>query len=161
MVIALGTHHSMSQEQFAPHLGYEVGRAADRYPGWIILNHEPSRPETFVRLGTIGSERLAELTGGRLTGHSVAFRINRHVAEADVAIVVGPVFPHEVVGFSGGNNYFFPGVSGQKLIDVSHWVGALITSAEMIGTRGVTPVRALVNEAATMIPAHRLALCVV
>ena len=80
-------------------------------------------------------------------------RINRHVAEADVAIVVGPVFPHEVVGFSGGNKYFFPGVSGQELIDLSHWVGALITSAEMIGTRGVTPVRALVNEAAALIPA--------
>ena len=70
--------------------------------------------------------------------------------------MVGPVLPHEVVGFSGGNKYFFPGVSGQELIDLSHWVGALITSAEIIGTRGVTPVRALVNEAATMIPAQRL-----
>ena len=71
------------------------------------------------------------------------------------------MFPHEVVGFSGGNKYFFPGVSGPELIDVSHWVGALITSAEMIGTRGVTPVRALVNEAASLIPAERLALCLV
>jgi nickel-dependent lactate racemase len=52
-------------------------------------------------------------------------------------------------------------VSGPELIDVSHWVGALITSAEMIGTRGVTPVRALVNEAASLIPAERLALCLV
>ena len=78
-----------------------------------------------------------------------------------MAIVVGPVFPHEVVGFSGGNKYFFPGVSGAELIDLSHWVGALITSAEMIGTRGVTPVRALVNEAASLIPAERLALCLV
>jgi lactate racemase len=71
------------------------------------------------------------------------------------------VFPHEVVGFSGGNKYFFPGVSGQELIDLSHWVGALITSAEMIGTRGVTPVRALINEACTLIPTERLALCLV
>ena len=78
-----------------------------------------------------------------------------------MAIVVGPVFPHEVVGFSGGNKYFFPGVSGQELIDLSHWVGALITSAKMIGTPGVTPVRALINEAATLIPADRLALCLV
>jgi nickel-dependent lactate racemase len=31
----------------------------------------------------------------------------------------------------------------------------------MIGTRGVTPVRALVNEAASLIPAQRLALCLV
>ena len=36
-------------------------------------------------------------------------RLNRAVVEHDVALVVGPVFPHEVVGFSGGNKYFFPG----------------------------------------------------
>ena len=70
------------------------------------------------------------------------------------------MFPHEVVGFSGGNKYFFPGVSGQELIDLSHWLGALITSAEIIGTRGITPVRALINEAASLVPGERLALCV-
>jgi nickel-dependent lactate racemase len=101
------------------------------------------------------------LSGANWAYLKVQVRINRHVAEADVAIVVGPVFPHDVVGFSGGNKYFFPGVSGPELIDLSHWVGALITSAAMIGTRGVTPVRALINEAATMIPAERLALCLV
>ena len=57
------------------------------------------------------------------------------------------MFPHEVVGFSGGNKYFFPGIAGQEIIDLSHWLGALITSAEIIGTRGITPVRALINEA--------------
>ena len=44
---------------------------------------------------------------------------------------------------------------------MSHWLGALITSAEIIGTRGTTPVRALIDEAAAMIPGPRLALCVV
>ena len=58
-------------------------------------------------------------------------------------MIVGPVLPHEVVGFSGGNKYLFPGLSGQELIDLTHWLGALITSAEIIGTRGITPVRAL------------------
>jgi nickel-dependent lactate racemase len=71
------------------------------------------------------------------------------------------VFPHEVVGFSGGNKYFFPGVAGPQIIDFSHWLGALISSAEIIGTRGITPVRALINEAAALIPARRLALCLV
>lgn len=74
---------------------------------------------------------------------------------------VAAVFPHEVVGFSGGNKYFFPGVSGPELINLSHWVGALITSAEMIGTRGITPVRALIDEAASLIPVRWLALCLV
>ncbi|SEQ44319.1 lactate racemase domain-containing protein [Microlunatus flavus] len=161
VVIALGTHHGMSEEQLGRHLGYEPGHAGDAYPGWTVLNHESWDPATFTTLGTIGAERLTELTGGLMTDTSVTVRINRHVAEADVAVVVGPVFPHEVVGFSGGNKYFFPGVSGQELIDLSHWVGALITSAEMIGTGGTTPVRALINEAATMIDAQRLALCLV
>jgi lactate racemase len=161
VLIALGTHQGMSEEHLGRHLGYAPGALEQTYPGWRVLNHESWDPETFVSLGTIGADRLAELTGGLLVGESVDVRINRHVAEADVAIVVGPVFPHEVVGFSGGNKYFFPGVSGQELIDLSHWVGALITSAEMIGTRGVTPVRALINEAATLIPTERLALCLV
>ena len=161
VVIALGTHQGMSEESLGRHLGYPPGGSADAYPDLRILNHESWDPATFATLGTIGAARLYELTGGLMNDISVPIRINRHVAEADVAIVIGPVFPHEVVGFSGGNKYFFPGVSGQELIDLSHWVGALITSAEMIGTKGVTPVRALVNEAATLIPAKRLALCMV
>jgi lactate racemase len=71
------------------------------------------------------------------------------------------VFPHEVVGFSGGNKYLFPGVAGREVIDVSIWLGALITSAQIIGTRGITPGRALINEAAALVPGERLALCVV
>ncbi|HEX8508337.1 MAG TPA: lactate racemase domain-containing protein [Propionibacteriaceae bacterium] len=161
VVIALGTHQPMSEDQLARHLGYAAGQSDDLYPGMRILNHESREPSTFSTLGTISQERLSELTAGLMRDVSVAVRVNRNVAEADVAIVIGPVFPHEVVGFSGGNKYFFPGVSGQELIDLSHWVGALITSAEMIGTRGITPVRALVNEAASMVPAERLALCLV
>jgi len=75
--------------------------------------------------------------------------------------VVGPVFPHEVVGFSGGNKYFFPGISSQEVINVSHWLGALITSAQIIGTRGITPVRALIDEAVSLVPCEKLAFCVV
>ena len=158
VVIALGTHQGMSDEHLARHLGYNLGELGETYRGWQVLNHEFWLPETFTTVGTISADRIAELTGGLLADTPVDVRINRHVADADVALVVGPVFPHEVVGFSGGNKYFFPGVSGPELINLSHWVGALITSAEMIGTRGITPVRALIDEAASMIPARRLAL---
>ena len=88
-------------------------------------------------------------------------RINRLVVESDVTLLVGPVLPHEVIGFSGGNKYLFPGLSGQEMIDVTHWLGALITSSAIIGTRGVTPVRALVDAAADLVPGERHALCVV
>jgi lactate racemase len=160
VLIALGTHAAMSEEALAAHLGYPAGRLEEVYPGTTVLNHEWWTPQTFAHLGTIASARIEELSEGRMSG-DVDVLLNRAVVDHDVALVVGPVLPHEVVGMSGGNKYFFPGVAGQKIIDVSHWLGALITSAEIIGTTGLTPVRALINEGAALIPARRLAFSVV
>lgn len=160
VLVALGTHAPMTDEALAEHLGYTAGRLGDTYPGTTVINHEWSRPETFVDLGTIPAARVAELSGGRLEVE-VPVLLNRAVVEHDIALVIGPVLPHEVVGISGGNKYFFPGVGGQRIIDVSHWLGALITSAEIIGTTGITPVRALIDDAAALIPSEKLALCVV
>ena len=160
VLVALGTHAPMDEASLARWIGYREGGLEQQYPGLAVRNHEWWDPDTFVSLGEISAERIGELSGGLLR-HRVDVKLNRAVVEHDVAIVIGPVFPHEVVGFSGGNKYFFPGVCGQEVIDVSHWLGALITSAEIIGTRGITPVRALINEAAAMIPSTRFALCLV
>jgi nickel-dependent lactate racemase len=73
-------------------------------------------------------------------------------------LICGPVFPHEVAGFSGGNKYFFPGIAGADIIDFTHWLGALITSYEIIGTAD-TPVRRVIDRAASFIPRSRHALC--
>ena len=160
VLVALGTHAAMTDEQLAKHLGYEPGHLNDRYPGVDVMNHAWWDPSTFVSLGSIDAATIRDLSQG-LMAAPVDVRLNRAVVEHDVSLVLGPVFPHEVVGFSGGNKYFFPGVAGQEVIDFSHWLGALITSAGIIGTRGTTPVRALINTAAAMIPSRRLAICVV
>jgi nickel-dependent lactate racemase len=160
VLVALGTHPAMSDQALAAHLGYAPGRLGERYPGTTAVNHAWWDDSAFSAIGAIGAGRIAELSGGLLR-HPVLVRINRAVTEHDVTLIVGPVFPHEVAGFSGGNKYLFPGVSGRELIDLSHWLGALITSAETIGTRGVTPVRALIDEAASMVPGERLAFCLV
>ncbi|NUS56457.1 MAG: DUF2088 domain-containing protein, partial [Streptomycetaceae bacterium] len=152
VLVALGTHAPMGDAELAAHI--------PPLPGMTVLNHAWWEPSTFVSVGTISADRVAELSGGLLR-RDVDVRLNRAVVEHDVALVVGPVFPHEVVGFSGGDKYFFPGVAGAEIIDLSHWLGALITSAEIIGTRGITPVRALIHEAASLIPTTRRALCVV
>lgn len=159
-LIALGTHVAMDADHLARHLGYADAGLEATYPGMTVLNHEWWKPETFVTLGTITGERVRELSGG-LLDVPAEVSLNRALVEHDVALVVGPVFPHEVVGFSGGNKYFFPGVAGQQIIDLTHWVGALITSAEIIGTLGITPVRALIDEAASLIPSEKLAICMV
>jgi nickel-dependent lactate racemase len=160
VLIALGTHAAMSEAELAAHLGYEAGACEATYPDVTVINHEWWRPEALTSLGYIDADRVRELSEGRLS-MPVEVVLNRAVVDHDVALVVGPVFPHEVVGFSGGNKYYYPGVAGQEIIDFSHWLGALITSGDIIGTRGITPVRALINQAAEMIPSRRLALCLV
>ncbi len=67
------------------------------------------------------------------------------------------MFPHEVVGFSGGNKYYFPGISGPDLLNFFHWLGALITNVGIIGVKE-TPVRQVVDFAAAMIPNERRAI---
>ncbi len=163
-VIALGTHSYMEPAEIERWFGVggpgQPASLAEAYPGMRVVNHEWADPDMLVSVGHIGADRIAELSEGRL--HQGAdILINRHVVESDVAIVVGPVFPHEVVGISGGNKYFIPGVASQEFIDMTHWVGALISSAAIIGTTGITPVRAMIDEGVALIPTHRLALCLV
>ena len=62
-----------------------------------------------------------------------------------------PVFPHEVAGFSGGTKYFFPGIAGNDIINLTHWLGALVTSTHIIGVAD-TPVGTSIDRAAAMIP---------
>ena len=149
-LIALGTHQPLSPAQINALVGAEDADWQGPYAGVRVLNHEWMRPETFLHLGTISAAEMSEISEGMLN-QAVEVRVNGLVNQYDLLIVCGPVFPHEVVGFSGGNKYFFPGISGPEVINLSHWLGALITSYRIIGTRGVTPVRRLINRAAGMI----------
>ena len=86
---------------------------------------------------------------------AVDVRLNRMVFDYDQIIICGPTFPHEVVGFSGGNKYFFPGIGGDTVINFSHWLGAVIASYSVIGTKH-TPVRRVIGRAASMIDRPKL-----
>ncbi len=156
-VIALGTHEYMTPDEIARWVG---GDPAELYPGMPVINHEFKDDAQLVKVGRISDDRMGELSDGLLhMGADIV--INRHVVEADVKIIIGPVLPHEVVGISGGNKYFIPGVARADMIHQTHWVGALITSASIIGTPGITPVRAMIDEGAALIPGDHYALCVV
>ena len=160
VLIALGTHPEMTTAQIEKMFEVGPGGLTERYPRAEIINHEWWRPSELTSIGTIPASRVEELSEGRLS-LDVDVSVNRAVVESDDVLILGPVFPHEVVGFSGGTKYLFPGVSGQQMIDASHWLGALITSAAMIGSPGITPVRAMINEAAAKINTNLLACCVV
>lgn len=146
-LVALGTHRPMTDEE----LGRLVGRAVvgGRAGSSRVFNHRGSDPRELALLGTIPAAEIASLTGGLLS-EELPVSLNRLVLEYDALLVCGPVFPHEVVGFSGGNKYFFPGIGGPEVINLTHWLGALISSYEVIGS-GFTPVRAVIDRAAALI----------
>lgn len=148
-LVALGTHQPMSDEALCRLVGVESLPHDTR-----IYNHHWDRPESFVTLGTISADEIGVLSEGRLA-MDVPVAVNQLVLEYDQLVVCGPTFPHEVVGFSGGNKYFVPGIAGPAIIDFTHWLGALLTSMQVIGTKH-TPVRAVIDRAATLIPRPRL-----
>jgi nickel-dependent lactate racemase len=157
-LVALGTHTPMSDAQMSALVGRPVanGRAGRRQ----IFNHRWDDPATFAKLGSIPAREVAELTHGRLRG-DVPVALNRLATEYDHVLICGPVFPHEVAGFSGGTKYLFPGIAAPDIIHFTHWLGALITSYEVIGTID-TPVRAVIDRAAALLdtPISLLALVV-
>jgi nickel-dependent lactate racemase len=146
-LVALGTHRVMSDDELSRLVGDEVrdGMAGRSH----VFNHEWADPATFAVLGEIAAEEIGTLTEGRLA-QSVPVSLNRRIFDYDQIVICGPVFPHEVVGFSGGNKYFFPGIAGPEIINFTHWLGALITNYEVIGA-GYTPVRAVIDRAAAMV----------
>lgn len=156
-LIALGTHPPMPEEAINKLLGLTEEERHGTYGDIRIFNHAWKDPSALVKLGTVTSEQLDEISGG-LMRDEFDVTINKLVLEYDLLCVVGPVFPHEVVGFSGGNKYFFPGISGQEIIDVFHWLGALITNPVINGTK-YTPVRKVVDIAGAMVPTERYAFC--
>jgi lactate racemase len=148
-LVALGTHHPLGDDALHQRVGITAQEHRERYSQVRLFNHRWDLPDTLINLGTIPAEEIRALSNGMLD-QELAVRVNRMVFDYDQLIICGPVFPHEVVGFSGGNKYFFPGISGQEVIDFTHWLGALMTSYEIIGS-GYTPVRAMIDRAASFI----------
>jgi nickel-dependent lactate racemase len=136
----------------------EDQRRAD-YGQVRFFNHAWDNPAVLTRIGVIPAAEISELTGG-LFAMDVPVDINRQVFEYDQVIIVGPVFPHEVVGCSGGNKYLFPGVSGPAVLNFFHWLGAVVTNPMIIGNKW-TPVRKVVDRAGAMVKADKLCFCLV
>jgi len=156
VMVALGTHPPMSEVQMCQLLGIKEKERNALFVQTRLFNHEWDRPERLMQLGTLTAADTAEISNGLLS-LDVPVTINSRIADYDLLLVLGPVFPHEVVGFSGGNKYFFPGIAGPEILNFFHWLGALITNVEIIGVKD-TPVRRVVDRAAQMIPVERRAI---
>ncbi|MGD9211881.1 MAG: lactate racemase domain-containing protein, partial [Desulfobacteraceae bacterium] len=159
-MVALGTHALMSQRQILNLYGIDPKERRSIFCKSDFLNHRWDLDDTFHQIGELDKKKIAEISNHRLV-ESVPIVINKKIFEYDHIIVLSPVFPHEVVGFSGGAKYFFPGISGGEFLHFFHWLGAVMTNVNTIGMKE-TPMRKAIDLAMEKItvPIHCLAMVV-
>jgi nickel-dependent lactate racemase len=159
VMIALGTHPPMSEEAICRRLDISLRERREKYGSVGFINHEWDNPAALRSIGNITRDEIRELSGG-LFEMDVPVSINARVFDYDQLIIIGPTFPHEVVGFSGGNKYLFPGVSGPDVLNFFHWLGAVVTNPMIIGNKW-TPVRKVVDRAASLVSVPKLCMSMV
>ncbi len=148
-LIALGTHMPMDDEKVLRLMEMTPEERADPYGGARIFNHEWDNPEALRVIGTLAAAEMDRLTGGRCA-RDVPVEVNALLFDYDHLFIVGPTFPHEVVGFSGGHKYLFPGVAGPEIIHFFHWLGALVTNWKINGVKD-TVVRRVIDRAVELV----------
>jgi lactate racemase len=153
-MVALGTHPPLEEGRILELVGLSRQERETTFRHVGLLNHTWQSDDALVQIGTLTQEQVQEMAGElwhpSLEG-DVSARINRRVLDYDHIIILGPTFPHEVAGFSGGAKYIFPGISGPEMINVTHWLGALKGVLATIGVKA-TPVRAMIHAAAGFVP---------
>lgn len=159
VMVALGTHPPMTEAGICERLEISTEERSGTFGRVVFFNHEWDNPSALVNLGAIPAAEIQELSGG-LFAMDVAVEVNKRLFDYDRVVIIGPVFPHEVVGCSGGNKYLFPGVSGPDILNFFHWLGAVITNPMIIGNKW-TPVRKVVDRAAAMVGVEKMCFCLV
>ena len=131
-MVALGTHPILSEKKVLELYGINPDDRKEKFSRSDFFCHRWDLPETFHRIGELSEEEVETISGGLLK-ETVPIDINKKIYDYDLILILGPVFPHEVVGFSGGAKYLFPGISGGAFLHFFHWLAALITCRKIIG----------------------------
>ena len=123
VIIALGTHRPMRQEEILAKYGEEVVRRV------TVKNHNFRDPELMVDLGT--------------TPNGTHIKVNREAYEADYKIGIGSIVPHYIPGFAGGAKIVQPGISAEQTTAETH----LLSTCEPRSFLGIrdNPVRIELN----------------
>lgn len=100
LVIALGTHRFMTEEEILEKFGQEVVEQIE------IINHDCWNAEKLVDLGK--------------TENGTPISLSKLVYEADFMLGIGSIVPHHIPGFSGGAKIVQPGVSGAITTGSTH-----------------------------------------
>jgi nickel-dependent lactate racemase len=153
-LIATGTHQPMPLENILHHVGISVEEYRTTYSKTKFYNHVHDDTMHLKTIGSIGASEMSQLSQGLYTS-SVEITVNSRIFQYDQLILISPVVPHETVGFSGGNKYFFPGIGGEEIIKTFHWIGALITNPVVNGVMH-TLVRDVIDRSASLISVPRI-----
>jgi nickel-dependent lactate racemase len=129
IVIALGTHRDMTDEEILAKFGEEVVKRVK------IVNHDFIHSKALVDLGT--------------TPNGTPISINKIAYEADFKIGIGSIVPHHIPGFAGGAKIVQPGISGLVTTGSTH----LLSVQEKRSYLGIedNPVRRELNQIARKI----------
>lgn len=161
-MVCLGTHPPLPEESLNRLVGVSPTERSSLaagngftahgagFPNIHLYNHAWDDPAALTRIGHIEGDQVKALAGGHWhpsLPDRVEVRINASALGYDHLVILGPTFPHEVAGFSGGAKYLFPGISGPEMINATHWLGALVGVVNTIGIKH-TPVRAMIHAAA-------------
>jgi len=106
ILVALGTHRYMTEEECFLRLGAEV---MDRVG---VINHAIDDPSQLVRLGE--------------TASGIPISVNRRYPESDISIAVGNIIPHIYAGWAGGGKMVQPGVCGPETTAATHLAAASV-----------------------------------
>ena len=149
-MVALGTHPPLSETNINKLVGVTSEELKNTFKPIRLLNHAWNEPSALTTIGTLEQDEIKHIAGTywhESLPDKVDIGINKAALEYDHILILGPTFPHEVVGFSGGAKYLFPGISGADLINATHWLGALAGVVNTIGVKD-TPVRVMIHAAA-------------
>jgi nickel-dependent lactate racemase len=120
VIVGLGLHRPMTEEELTEMLG----KHAD-----LAVNHDP---DDIVEVGTVDGTPV---------------ELNRTVARADRVLSTGMVEPHQYAGFSGGGKTVAIGAGGEALIRYTHGPDMLSEEGVRLGCIDDNPFRDAIDAA--------------
>jgi lactate racemase len=116
IVVALGTHEAMSEEELKERLGAEI------FDNLTVINHNCFDSSQLVYLGE--------------TAQKSPVWINRELASSDLVVLIGTIEPHPIAGFGGGLKNVIPGCAGMESIAATHLRGSATQRYTNVGKMG-------------------------
>jgi nickel-dependent lactate racemase len=113
VIIALGTHRAMNDEEIIKLVGGNVKNRVE------VKNHDWNKKEKLVSLGR--------------TANGTYIDVNKEVYNADLVVGISSVKPHRAAGWSGGSKIIDPGVCGERTVCKTHYLTVNYKIEEVLG----------------------------